>query len=163
MLFGGSSLEVNSLGEPNSFSSESLRSLSNSVLVGKHASSDDLDGFGSSTVSATHFHVHLGDCSVQSSVSVFFVHVHGDSSGQVSEEDSVVLDSTSFFLEDLASGNNLTLDLSNLVLSLHEVPELGSGEHGVSSKHTHSVESGLGVSLTWQSSTDNEELSNLYK
>ena len=130
-------------------------------MIRKYASSDDLDGFGSSTVSTTHFHVHLGHCSVQSRVSVFFVHVHGDSSSQVSKEDSVVLDSTSFFLEDLASGNNLTLDLSNLVLSLHKVPELGSGEHGISSKHTHSVESWLGVLLGWQSSSDDKELFNL--
>ena len=82
-----------------------------------------------------------------SGASVFFVHVHGDSSGQVSEEDSVVLDCTSFLLENLASGNNLTLDLSNLVLSLHEVPELGSGKDGVSSKYTHSIESWLSVLL----------------
>lgn len=112
-------------------------------------------------MSATHFHVHLGHCSVQSRVSVFFVHVHGHSSGQVSEEDSVVLDSVSFFLEDLASRNDLTLDLSNLVLSLHEVPELGSGKNGVSGEHTHSVKSRLGGFLSGQSSTDDKELSHL--
>jgi len=69
-------------------------------------------------------HVELGDGTAESVRSEFLVHVDGISTGQVSEEDTEVLEAGSVLLEDLGGGNDLTLDLADLVLSLHEVPEL---------------------------------------
>lgn len=67
-----------------------------------------------------------------------------------------------FLLEDLAGGDDFTLDLADLVLTLHEVPKLGPCENLVTSEDTHSVALGLGVLLSWQSSSDNVKLSNLH-
>lgn len=47
------------------------------------------------------------------------------------------------------------------MLSLHVVPELRLGEDTVLGENTHSVESRVRVLLTWEASTDHEELSNL--
>jgi hypothetical protein len=42
----------------------------------------------------------------------------------VSENNAVVLDVIGILLEDLASGNDFALNLADLVLTLHVVPEL---------------------------------------
>lgn len=93
--------------------------------------------------------------------SEFLVHVDGISAGQVSEEDSEVLDAASVLLEDFRGGDDLALNSADLVLTLHEVPETGSSTDGVWSEHTHSVELWGGDSLSWESSADNVELSDL--
>ena len=61
----------------------------------------------------------------------------------------------------LAGLNDLTLDLSDLMLSLHVVPELGSGEHGITRENTHAVKFGIRIILAGESSSDDEELSHL--
>lgn len=63
----------------------------------------------------------------------------------------------------LAGGHDLTLDLPDLVLSLHVVPELGASKHCVASKHSHSEELGVGVLLRRESTADNLELPDLFK
>lgn len=62
---------------------------------------------------------------------------------------------------DLLNRDDLTLDLSDFVLSLHVVPELRLSEDGVLGENSHSVESRVRVLLTGETSADNEELSNL--
>ena len=104
---------------------------------------------------------HLGNSSSESCVSVFLVHVDCFSSGQVSENDSVVLDDASVLLVDLLDRDDFTLDLSDLVLSLHVVPELRLSKDGVLGENSHSVESRVRILLTWETSANNEELSNL--
>ena len=104
---------------------------------------------------------HLGNSSSESCVSVFLVHVDCFSSGQVSENDSVVLDDASVLLVDFLDRDDFTLDLSDLVLSLHVVPELRLSKDGVLGENSHSVESRIRVLITWKTSADNEELSNL--
>lgn len=104
---------------------------------------------------------HLGNSAGKSGVSEFLVHVDCFSSGQVSENNTVVLEDTGVLLVDLLNRDDLTVDLSDLVLSLHVVPELRLGKHWVLSKHSHSVESGVWVLLTCESSSDDEELSDL--
>lgn len=141
-----------------------LKNLSSANLrLVEHGGSDDLDGVMAGRVSSAHLHVHLGNGTAKGSVSVFLVHVDGDGSSEVSEENTVVLDRGSVLLEDLAGGHNLSLNLSDLVLSLHVVPELGSGEDGVGGEHTHSEEFGIRVLLSGVSSSHNEELSDLYR
>lgn len=112
-------------------------------------------------MSSAHLHVHLGDGAAEGRVSVLLVHVDGVSSREVSKNDSVVLDRLSFLLEDLSGGNDLSLNLSDLVLSLHEIPELGSRQNGITGEHSHSVERRRGVLLGRQGSADNEKLSQL--
>ena len=73
------------------------------LVVWDDACSNDLDGITSSTVSTRHLHVHLGDSSAESSISVFFVHVNVVISGQISQENSIVSDGSGLLLEDLAS------------------------------------------------------------
>jgi len=126
-----------------------------------HFSSDDLHGFGAAGVLASEVNVELGDGAAQRVGSEFLVHVHGIGVREVSEEDAVVSDAGGVLLEDLRSRNDLALALADLVLALHEVPELGASEHLVASKHTHSEELGLGALLRGQSSADNVKLSHL--
>jgi len=66
-------------------------------------------------------------------------------------------------LVDLLNTDNLTLDLPDLVLSLHVVPKLRFSEDGVLSKDSHSVESGVWNLLTGKASSDDKELSHLRK
>jgi hypothetical protein len=54
------------------------------------------------------------------------------------------------------------LALSDLVLSLHLIPELGSSEHDVLGKDSDSVACWLWGSFTWKFSSDNPKLLDLY-
>ena len=91
-----------------------------------------------------HLHVELGDGSAKGDVSELLVHVNGGGTGIVSEEDTVVSHDTGSLLEDLAGRDDLSLDSSDLVLSLHVIPELGSGKDLVSAEDSDSVEGRLG-------------------
>ena len=106
--------------------------------------------------------VELGDGAAKSVRSVFLVHVDGISAGEVSEEDTEVLDAGGVSLEDLGGGDDFTLTLAYFVLALHEVPELGAGTDLITSEDTHSKELGLRVLFRRKSSSDNVKLSNLY-
>jgi len=94
------------------------------LRVLENASSDNLDRVSGGAMSAGHLHVHLRDGSTKGNISVLLVHVNGTSTGEVTENNTVVSDGTGLLLEDLAGGDDLTLNLTDLVLSLHEVPEL---------------------------------------
>ena len=112
-------------------------------------------------MSSSHLHVHLGDSSAEGGVSVLLVHVNGTGSGQVSQENSDVFDGSGFLLEDLAGGDDFTLNLSDLVLALHVVPELGASQDGIAFENTHSVKLWVWIAFAWESAADNVELSNL--
>ena len=90
-----------------------------------------------------HLHVELRNGTAEGDVSVLLVHVNGDGTGIISEEDSVVSHDSGSLLKDLRGGDDLTLDSSDLVLSLHVIPELGSGKDLISGEDADSVESGL--------------------
>lgn len=62
---------------------------------------------------------------------------------------------------DFLDGDDLTLDLSDLVLSLHVVPELGLSKNWVGGEHSHSVEGGVRLLLGREASANHEELSDL--
>ncbi len=94
------------------------------ILDLQHAGSNDLDGLSSGTVLAGKVDIKLGNGAVESVSSVLLVHVDGVSAGLVSENNAVVLDVIGILLEDLACGDDFTLDLADLVLALHVVPEL---------------------------------------
>ena len=94
------------------------------LVIRNNASSDDLDGVVGGGMATGHLHVHLGSSSAEGRVSVLLVHVHGTGTGEVTENDAVVSDAADLLLEDLAGGDDLTLDLTDLVLTLHVVPEL---------------------------------------
>lgn len=64
-------------------------------------SSDDLNTFCASTVSAAELLVHLGDGTGKSGVTVLLVHVHGVCARQVPKHDAVVSNGASALLEDL--------------------------------------------------------------
>lgn len=61
----------------------------------------------------------------------------------------------------LVDGNDFTLYLSDLVLSLHVVPELRLSENVVLGENSDSVQSGLGCLLGGKASAYYKELSNL--
>ena len=63
----------------------------------------------------------------------------------------------------LTSLNDLSLDLSDFMLSLHVIPELGPGEDLITGEQAHSVNLWVWLSLTWKTSSDNIELSNLQR
>ena len=131
------------------------------VLAFDNASFDNLDGFGTSAVATAHLRVHLGHGTAERGIAVLLVHVNGEGTGEITENDAVVLDSASVLLVDLAGGNDLTLHFADLVLSLHVVPELGTGEDSVTGKNADSVKLGLGFLFAGKSATNNVELFNL--
>ena len=115
---------------------------------------------------------HLGDGTSEGGVSELLVHVDWVSSRQVSKNDAVVLKHASMLFVDLQNHvrraeaylrdiDDLTLDLSDLVLSLHVVPELALGKNCIWGEYSHSVESGIWVLLSGQCSSNNEEFLNL--
>jgi len=84
---------------------------------------DDVNRVSSGTVSTGHFTVHLGDGSAKTVVSVLLVHVDDIISSGILEDDTIVSDSVGRSLKDFTDGNDLSLGSSDLVLSLHLVPE----------------------------------------
>lgn len=144
----GGSLDGSGLGEDNTSSGELDGLLTDGVGIGNDGGLDDLDGLSSSGVTTGHLHVELGDGSAKGDVSELLVHVNGGGTGIVSEEDTVVSHDTGSLLEDLAGRDDLSLDSSDLVLSLHVIPELGSSEDLVSAEDSDSVEGGLGDFLS---------------
>ena len=145
---GRSSLDGSGLGESDVVLSELDGLLTDGISIGDDGGLDDLEGLSSSGVTTTHFHVELGDGSAEGHVSEFLVHVNGGGTGVVSEEDAVVSHDTGSLLEDLAGRDDLSLDSSDLVLSLHVVPVLGSGKDLVSGEDADSVEGRLGDILS---------------
>ena len=131
------------------------------LTILQSACSDDLNRVSGGAMSTSHLHVHLRDSSAEGAISVLFVHVNGTSAGEVTKDNAVVSEDASLFLEDLGCVDDFTLNLANLMLSLHEIPELGSGEDLISGEHAHSVESRIGRSIGWESSSNNVELSQL--
>lgn len=106
--------------------------------------------------------VELTDCTIKSVGSVLFVHVYDVSASLVSEENAVVLDVVGILFKNFACGNDFTLNLADLVLTLHVVPKLGSSNNGVTCENTHSEKLRVGVLFwDWQCSANDVELSNL--
>ena len=138
-----------------------------SSLVTQHGfwclddSLNDEDVLSLGTMSTSHLVVHLGNSSAESIVSVLLIHVHHTGSRKILEYDSVVLNCIGFALEDLADRHDLTLTLSDLVLTLHFVPELGSGNDGVLSKNSNSIACWVLVSFRWGLSANNPVLAHL--
>ena len=131
------------------------------VGVADDARPDDLDRVMGGAMSTGHLHVHLADGSAEGHVSVLFVHVNSIGTGEVTKHDAIVPDCARLLLEDFACGDDFTLNLANLMLSLHVIPELGASEHSVLLEHSHSVELRIGVLLGSKSSSHNKELSHL--
>jgi hypothetical protein len=157
----GRALDVVRFWESNVLVGELVDLVASHVRVAQHGGSDDLDGVTGGGMTTGHLHVHLGDGAAEGHVSELFVHVDGIGTGQVTQNDAVVSDGAGLLLEDLRRRDDLTLDLADLVLSLHVVPELRPGEHGVALEHTHSVELGLRNVLRGQGSADDVELLDL--
>ena len=63
---------------------------------------------------------------------------------------------------DLLDGDDLSLDLPDLVLSLHMVPKLGLCEDWVLAEHSHSVEGGIRDFLRGEAASNDEELPYLH-
>jgi len=112
-------------------------------------------------VSSSKLGVKHGDSVAERVGSELLVHVDHSGSGEVLKHDSVHLDGAGLSLEDLGDIHDLSLALSDLVLSLHLIPELGSGEHLVLGENSDSIASWLWVGLTGELSSNNKELSNL--
>ena len=136
-------LDVVRLGEIDLLRSELSNLRTSHVLVFHNGGPDDLDGIESGRMATRHLHVHLGDGTAEGNISVLLVHVDGISAGKVAQEDAVVADGADLLLEDLGRGDDLTLDLANLVLSLHVVPELGASKNGIAGENTHAVKLGV--------------------
>lgn len=122
---------------------------------------DDVDWVSPGAVSTSHLAVHLRNSSAKTVASVFFVHVHNTSPGKIFKHDSVVLDGIYWSFKDFAHWDDLTLTFSNLVLSFHLIPELGSSENSVLGKNSNSIAGWISILFAWQFSSYNPELSDL--
>ena len=134
---------------------------SNTVGVRHDLGLDDLDSVSSTAMSTSHFVEHLGDSSAESGVSELLVHVNNTGSGEIFEGDTIVLDCIGSSLEDLVDRDDFSVSGSNLILSLHLIPELRSSDDWVLTENSHSVKSWLWGRFSWTSSSDNPVLSNL--
>ena len=140
---------------------ELLGLFSQNALVWLDDGLDDMDGITSGTMSTSHLLVHGGDGTAEGGRSVLLVHVDNISSGGVLEDDSVVLDGSGFLLEDFRNRDDLSLALSDLVLSLHLIPEVGSGEDDVLSEDSDSEAGWFRGGFTRKLSSDNPVLLDL--
>ena len=158
---GRSSLGLGELGEAQGLLGEldHLRTLE--LRVGELDGLDDMDALVSGGVTTGELSVHLGNGTAKGGGSVFLVHVHIIGSGEVLENNTEVVDSVGVALEDLADGDDLTLALADLVLSLHLVPEAGTSEDGVLGEHSDSEASRLSVVSAGRLSADDPVLSDL--
>ena len=131
-------------------SSDELSSgFSENLVVWLDNGLDDMDVISSGTMSTGHFTVHHWDGTAEGVVSVFLVHVYDTSGSKIFEHNTVVLDGVGFSLEDLGGTDDFTLALSDFVLSLHFIPELGSSKDHVLCEDSDSEACWLFVSLTW--------------
>jgi hypothetical protein len=127
------------------------------ILGGKLLNIEDLDGGETSTVTAGHILVQSSHGGSTGGLTELLVHVVGGATAVVSEPDSVVLDLV-VTLNNLVEGDDLTVDLLELLQGAHEVPETGAGNDGVLGEQTHTVDGGAGLGLSGLSATDNEVL-----
>jgi len=123
---------------------------------------DDMNRISSGTMSTSHLLVHARDSTAESGGSVFLVHVDDIGSSSILKDDSVVLNGSGFLFEDLTNRDDFTLALSNLVLSFHLIPELGSGKDDVLGENSDSETGWFWSGFTWKFSSDNPELFDLY-
>ena len=154
-----SSLSLNEFRELDISVLRNLNSLA--VLIVKVNSLNDVKALMSSGVSTRDLSVKLGNGTAKGDITVLFVHVDIIVSSKILEDDAEVSHRVGSSLEDLANGDDFTLDLSDFVLSLHFIPEVGAGNNGVLSEHSDSVTSGLRIFLSGVLSTDNPVLSDL--
>ena len=117
------SLDVGDLWVSKTSSGILLGLFSGNLTVWDNNGLDDVKGVTSGGVSTGHLGVKLGNSTGEGVVSEFFVHVDDTGSGEILEDDTVVLDGVSASLENFTDGNDLSLSSSDLVLSLHLVPE----------------------------------------
>ena len=122
---------------------------------------DNMDWLSSGTMSTCHLVVHLRNSSAEGVASVLLVHVNDTGSWKILEDNTVVSNSLGLALENLTNWNNLSLALSDLVLTFHFIPELGSSDHSVLSENSNPVANGIGSINSAGFSTDNPVLSHL--
>jgi len=123
---------------------------------------NDLDASWSSSVSSSHIHVELVNCSNTGGISELFVDVVGSGSTIVSNESTEVLQHVWFLLTDLVNGKDFSGTGLHLVVLRQEVPESRLGDNGVDSKDSHSVQGWLGVVLCRLMTTNNLIFSNTH-
>ena len=104
------------------------------IALSDNRGSDDLDGFMSSLMLTTHFHIKLRYGSIQADISEFLVHVVDGSSRLISEDDAVGLNGSLTLFEDLTDAEDFTLGSLELVESSGLEPELGFSNNWVGSE-----------------------------
>ena len=105
--------------------------------------------------------MQLTDSSVQSGVSVLFVHVVDSSSGLILEDDAESFDMTWSSFKDFVDWKDLALSAFGFEKSSQMVPEFGFGDDVVSSEQSEGVDFGIGVLFSGEFSSHDKELSDL--
>ena len=160
-LLCGGTLDGVHLGETDGSVGELAGSLTLEGRCFDNGGLDDLDGFPSGGMSSGHLKVELRDGSAEGHVTVLLVHVDGAGTGVVSHEDAEVLHASGLLLGNLTGVDDLAFYSADLVLALHVIPELGSGENLVAGKNADAVQGRLCNGSGRQLSSDNIELTNL--
>jgi len=155
---GWGSLSLRQLWEPKVFLAVLSGGSSQNFWVWDDWGLDDMNGISSGTVSTGHLAVKHGYSLAHGSCSILFVHVDVISSCKISNQDSVVLNAIGLSLEDFTNWDDLSLDSSDLVLSLHLVPEFRLGKDGVLGENSNSIAGWLCFFLSRKLSSNNPEL-----
>ena len=155
------SLDLGELGESDSTLSILLNVVSLNISRVKLDGLDDVEALVPSRVSTRDLSIKLSDGTTKRDITVLLVHVDIILSSEVLEDNAEVSNTVGFSLKDLRNGDDLTLALSNFVLSLHLVPEVRASNNGVLSEHSDSVAGRIRVLSSGSLSTDNPELSDL--
>ena len=158
---GGGSLDGSELGELDVGLEVLHGGVSLGVVAVDHHGLDEVDGVGSGGVTTGHLVVDHGHGVVEGVGPDLSVHVDDTLPGEVLEHEPVDSHGGGLLLEDLVHRDDLALALSDLVLALHLVPELGPGKYLVLSEHADSVASRLRLGLAGQLSSDDPVLSDL--
>jgi hypothetical protein len=110
LLLSGSADDLD-LGESEFGVSESQRFVSSNIFsLVQLSGSEDLDVVLLGSVVAGHFHVELGDGSVQRHISEFLIDVVGQSTGRVFQSHTVGLDIVGVFFINLSKGGTSLTD-----------------------------------------------------
>lgn len=119
---------------------------------------NDGDGTMSSTVSTSHFLVHLFYSAVKCGISVLLVCIMHSGTRVISNPDAIILNGGWVLLENFVHCENLTVSLLHTTKLSQKVPELGLGLDLVPSPHLHSVNLRVWILLSWDVTSNNLEL-----
>lgn len=106
-------------------------------------------------MTGSHLSVHLLNSTIQSSVTVFLVHVVITSSTLIPQPNPIILDCGWVLLKNLIDCQHLTIALLDFLKLPQKIPELGFGANLIRGPELHAVDLRMLIALRRESSPHN--------